>query len=127
MTSIIINRLGTIDQLRYQCVKELEKTSGDLESNKTYLKFKQEFNIDHDQDKMNRYLQCRTDCILSRRKLEDASIVSIAERLEKLNGELESGIKNLNQELANLRNTITILETVERVIGIVSRIVLLAK
>jgi hypothetical protein len=37
--------------------------------------------------------------------------MSIAERLEKLNKDLELGINNLNKELKKLSNTITILET----------------
>lgn len=127
MTSIIISRLGGIDQIRQQLLTALKETEENLLSNGTLMKFKGEFAVDHDEAKLNRYFDNRTEFILARRRLQDALIMSIADRLEKLNKDLELGIENLNQELKNLQNTITILEAVERVIGIISRIVLLAK
>ncbi len=127
MTSIIISRLTNVDNIRNNRLRELEEAQVDLDSVRTFLKFKKEFEIDKDEVKWKRYLEARKDYILCKRKLQDASIGSIAERLEKLNGDLESGIANLKKELAKLENTITVLQTIERVIGIVSRIVLLAR
>jgi len=127
MTSIIISGLGDIDKIRQQLLTALRETENKLDSNEILMKFTDEFADDKDEAKMNRYFDDRTEFILAKRKLQDALIMSIAERLEKLNKDLELGIKNLNQELRNLSNTIAILEAVERVIGIISRIVLLAR
>ncbi|MDZ8105698.1 MAG: hypothetical protein RM338_08750 [Nostoc sp. DedQUE12a] len=127
MTSIIISRLDSIDKIRSERVKELEDTQENLESNKTFLKFKKEFEDDKDEVKWKRYLEARKECILCRRKLQDALISSIAQQLEKYNGDLELGISDLKKQLEKLENTITILQTIERVIGIVSRILLLAR
>ena len=127
MTNRIIGRLDSIDQIRNQLVTGLEGTQENLDSIKTLLKFKHEFETDHDQAKLNRYLERKAEFILAKRKLKFALIESIAQQVEKLNKELETGIDNLKKELDKLDNTITILETVERVIGIISRIVLLAR
>ncbi|BAY74310.1 hypothetical protein NIES25_07230 [Nostoc linckia NIES-25] len=127
MTSIIINRLNNIDQIREQRLKELKETGENLESTRTFLKFKAEFKIDKDEEKWNKYLEERKEYILCRRKLQDALISSIAKQLEKYNGDLELGISDLKKELEKLENTVTILQTIERVIGIISRIVLLAR
>lgn len=127
MTSIIINRLNNIDRIREQRLKELKETGENLESTRTFLKFKEQFKIDKDEDKWNKYLEERKEYILCRRKLQDALISSIAKQLEKYNGDLELGISDLKQELEKLENTVTILQTIERVIGIISRIVLLAR
>ncbi|WP_373525642.1 hypothetical protein [Nostoc sp.] len=127
MTSIIISRLGDIDEIRQMLLTALKETEENLLSNETLIKFKGEFAVDGNKAKLNRYFDDRTEFILAKRRLQDALILSIAERLEKLNKDLELGIENLNKELKKLDNTITILETVERVIGIISRIVLLAR
>jgi len=127
MTSIIINRLNNIDRIREQRLKELKETGENLESTRTFLKFKEQFKIDKDEDKWNKYLEERKEYILCRRKLQDALISSIAKQLEKYNGDLKLGISDLKQELEKLENTVTILQTIERVIGIISRIVLLAR
>lgn len=127
MQSNTINRLDTLDKDRDRLVKELEKAEENLESVRTFLKFKGEFDRDRDEDKMNRYLQARTDCMLLRRKLQDALIESIVARLETFNSSLKSGIKELNEELESLENTIAILQTAERVISILSRILLLVR
>lgn len=127
MTSIISSGLGDIDKIRQQLLTALKETEENLLSNQTLMKFKGEFARDTDKAKLNRYFDDRTDFILAKRKLQDALIVSIAERLEKLNKDLELGINNLNKELKNLDNTIAVLETIERVIGIISRIIILAR
>jgi hypothetical protein len=59
-------------------------------------------------------------------KLTNAQIAGISNKLDELSPDLEQGIKNLQGKLDSLENTVTILNTISTVLGLVGRVLAFA-
>lgn len=120
-TLITREEIPTIGKKLDKVLRELRSCELELYSVKVQEKFEKEKDI----AKKQKFFDERTDVTVCRVKLEGAILEKIAARLKCLEEDLNEGLKELNEAIDVVENTVSILNTMKNVTGLVARILVL--
>jgi hypothetical protein len=104
-----------------QLLAKLRNLELDLNSSRVQLKFEQE----PDPNIRNKFFQDRRDIVIAREKLENDILGKFVPRLKQLEEDINDGIADLEKALDNLTSTISTLKILNRVTGLVARVLML--
>ena len=107
--------------LRDEIVDKLRNLEIALNSSKIQTLIENE----KDSDIKAAFLRERTDIIVARVKLETAILERISLRLKQLEPDIKTGIKDLENEVKKLKNTIDFLSIINRVTGLLAKVFLI--
>jgi hypothetical protein len=78
-------------------------------------------------DTLKKFVKLRQEVTILKGRLENAQLASIAGRLDDVAVELKAGIEKMQNDLTTIDNAIAIVNSVSSVLGLVARVVEVAK
>ena len=108
-------------ELRDEIVDKLRNLEIALNSSKIQTLIENE----KDPDLKEAFVREKTDIIVARVKLENAILERISVRLKQLEPDIKTCIKDLENEVKKLKNTIDFLSIINRVTGLLAKVFLI--
>lgn len=116
MGTIIREELPSIEELRNKFIEDIFKLEILLNS--------ANLNFPNETQQIN-FIESRTDLSVLRRKLENRILESIATQLKRLESEFKNGIEELEKSIQESKNTVKVIESINKLTGIIARILVI--